>query len=120
VARLSGATAEFISIWIAMTSGRRLFFLRGGELCLALKPALAKDFFTSDGEFSFMFLGKTLVVYHNESRKDTFGEDGAVVRSYRIQFNGGEAIEIPGPALCGESAHAVRDGNAERIDVSLA
>lgn len=120
VARLSGATSEFISIWIAMTSGRRPFFLRGGELCLELKPALAKDFFTAAGEFSFMFLGKSLVVYHNESRKDTFGEDGAAVRSYRITFTGGEDAEISGPVICGENARAVRGGRAERIDVGLA
>jgi hypothetical protein len=120
VSRLSGATAEFISMWIAMTSGRRPFSLRGSELCFELKPALAKDFFTSGGEFSFMFLGKSLVVYHNESWKDTFGEDGAVVCSYRMRFNGGENMEIPGPVICGKSAHAIRDGKVERIDVSLA
>jgi hypothetical protein len=119
VARLSGATAEFISMWIAMTCGLRPFFLRGGELCLELKPALAKDFFTVNGEFSCMFLGKILVVYHNESGKDTFGEDGAMVHSYHITFSGGETMDISGAVISGEAARAVRDGKAERIDVKL-
>ena len=37
VARLRGATAEFMSIWSMMMAGERPFFTQGGQLCLALK-----------------------------------------------------------------------------------
>ena len=41
VARLSGATAEFINIWLIMCTGTRPFYLaREERLCLELKPVL--------------------------------------------------------------------------------
>ena len=40
VARLTGATAEFLSIWSLMTAGPRPFFMKDNELCLSFKPSL--------------------------------------------------------------------------------
>jgi len=119
VARLSGATAEFISMWIAMTSGLNPFSLNDGELCLALRPTLPADFFTDNKTFGFNFLGATKVVYHNESCKDTFGPQGAKVLSYRITFGDGTTREIVGSSVCGNDAYAVRDGKAKHMDVIL-
>jgi hypothetical protein len=119
VARLSGATAEFISIWIAVTSGLTPFSLSEGKLCLALRPLLPAGFFTSAGTFTFNFLGGCTVVYHNESCKDTFGPQGAVVRSYRITYNDGNVEEIAGSLIKSGSALAVREGKVRRIDVML-
>ncbi|MCL2244726.1 MAG: hypothetical protein FWC03_09725 [Treponema sp.] len=121
VARLSGATAEFISIWIAMTSGLKPFSLCGknrDELCFALKPCLASDFFTDANTFTFDFMGAK-TVYRNNSRKNTFGGHGAQIKSYRIIFKDGSVQEIQGSCVCGESAHAVRDGKADMIEVNL-
>ncbi|MCL2761720.1 MAG: hypothetical protein FWD36_00745 [Treponema sp.] len=120
VARLSGATAEFISMWIAMTSGLTPFSLCADGLCFALKPRLPGNFFTGSNTFSFNFLGAIEVVYHNESRKDTFGPQRAAVQSYRITYNDGTSEEIAGVCVCGKSANAIRDGKAKRLDVTLA
>lgn len=119
VARLSGATAEFISIWIALTSGLKPFSLCEGELCLCLQPCLPADFFTAANTFTFNFLGNCTVVYHNESRKDTFGIDRALVQSYRITFIDNTVEELTGSCIRGSGAHAIREGKAQRIDVSL-
>jgi len=119
VARLSGATAEFISIWIAITSGLKPFTLCGGELCFSLKPCISKDFFTENNTFTFNFLGACKVVYHNNSRKNTYGKDGASVQSYRINFKDGSVKEIAGSFVKGENAYAVRDGKAQQIDAVL-
>ena len=118
VARLSGATAEFISMWIAVTSGLKPFFLCGNELCFELKPCLGADFFTDANTFTFNFLGSS-VVYQNNSRKDTFGPQGAQVKSYRLAFKDGAAEEISGSCVRGKNAHAIRNGKVSRIIAEL-
>ena len=119
VARLSGATAEFISMWIAMTSGLTPFSLRDGKLCLGLQPCLPADFFTAANTFTFNFLGSCEVVYHNESRKDTFGPQGVKAQSYRITYADGANEEVAGSLISGKGALAVREGKVKRIDVIL-
>jgi len=118
VARLSGATAEFISMWIAVTSGLKPFYLCGNELCFELKPCLGADFFTDANTFTFNFLGSS-VVYQNNSRKDTFGPQGAQVKSYRLAFKDGAAEEISGSCVRGKNAHAIRNGKVSRIIAEL-
>ena len=120
VARLSGATAEFISMWIALTSGLAPFSVQDGALCLTLRPMLTADFFTAANTFTFNFLGSCTVVYHNESRRDTFGPQGASVQSYRITYGDGRSEEIAGVSITGDSAHAIRAGKAASMDVMLA
>lgn len=120
VARLSGATAEFISMWIALTSGLKPFYMSNGSLCLALNPSLPGNFFTDTGTFAFNFLGTCRVVYRNDAHKDTFGADGAQVKLYRITYCDGAVEEIPGKYVTGKSALAIREGKAKNMDVYLA
>ncbi|MGD8399281.1 MAG: cellobiose phosphorylase, partial [Anaerolineae bacterium] len=53
VARLSGATAEFLSIWTTMMAGRQPFFLQNEKLCLQFKPTLPGWLFDADGKLTF-------------------------------------------------------------------
>ncbi len=89
VARLSGATAEFLSIWTTMMAGRQPFFLQDGELCLALKPTLPGWLFDSEGKVTFVFLGHTPVTIHNPGRVDTWRDQDA-------RAAGGAAHRRPG------------------------
>jgi hypothetical protein len=118
-ARLSGATAEFISMWIAMTSGLKPFSLHDGELRLSLHPCLPAGFFNTDDTFTFNFLGSCEVVYHNESRADTFGKHGVKTQKYLITYSDGSVETITGDCIKGKGALAVREGKVRRIDVSL-
>jgi hypothetical protein len=106
-------------MWIAMTSGLKPFTFTGGELCLALQPCLPSDFFTADNTFSFHFLGTCEVVYHNETRRDTFGPQAVKVQSYRITYADGAVETVAGPLIQGKSAFAIREGKARDIDVDL-
>lgn len=65
VARLTGATTEFLSMWGIMMAGEKPFFLDEGKLYLALRPSLPGWLFKENGTLSFRFLGTTLVTYHN-------------------------------------------------------
>jgi hypothetical protein len=49
VARLTGATAEFLSMWFMMMAGKQPFFLENDELNLKLQPILPSWFFTDQG-----------------------------------------------------------------------
>jgi hypothetical protein len=119
VARLTGATAEFISMWIALTSGLEPFSVNNGELCLTLRPLIPADFFFFFNTFTFKFLGCCKVVYHNESRKDTFGPQAVTVKSYRITYGDGSAEEVAGASVRGKAARAIREGKTVQIDVDL-
>lgn len=72
IARLSGSTAEFIHMWIIMMVGHEPFRIINNELQLHLKPILPKSYFDENKQLSFRFLGKTKVVYINESGLDTW------------------------------------------------
>ena len=119
VARLSGATAEFISMWIAITSGLKPFYLQDNELCFALKPCIKSDFFTNTNIFSFNLFGNCKVIYHNDSRKNTYGDDAVKVKSYLLTFKNGTSKEIKENFIKGKDAYCIREGSVEKIEVIL-
>ena len=63
LARLSGSTAEFLSIWTLMFIGPKPFFVdeNDGELKMGLRPALPEWAFDDNGEATFKLFGYTNV-----------------------------------------------------------
>lgn len=120
VARLSGSTAEFLSMWKYMMMGKGPFYMRAGELHLALNPILQGELFTDDGEVSFTFLGHTRVTYRNPERKDTFGEKGATIQSSEIMYKDGQRVTVEGQEIGQPHAQAIRDGKVASIVVYFA
>jgi hypothetical protein len=116
VARLSGSTAEFISIWRIMFAGLQPFFLRGEELCLALRPALPGWLFTDSGEISARFLGCCTVTYHNPRRLDTFLPDVSIQKII-LHPAGAQPIEIPGDTIPAPFTRQIRDGKIAALDL---
>ena len=108
VARLSGSTAEMLSIWSYMMFGKTPFTLDGNDLKLDLHPSLHKDFF-KDGQLSFAFLGSIKVTYINESNINTF-EPSFKVEKYVI--DGTTYNEIKG-----DIALQVRNKEVQEIKV---
>jgi len=120
LARLSGSTAEFLSIWLLAFAGPSPFTLdEGGDLSLALAPALPKELFKKDGTAAFKFLGAVDVTYHNPSGADTWDLD---VASYdlRKSDDDDDATSVDGPSLSGKIAEHVRSLKYAAIDVYLA
>jgi hypothetical protein len=118
VARLSGATAEFLNIWCIMMVGERPFFVREGELCLAFKPALPGCLFDAAGELRFTFLGHTEVTYHNLEHLDVSPESVSVV-GMALYFEDGARIDLSSPIIGAPYAEQVRLGQVQQIDVFL-
>jgi len=139
VARLSGATAEFIHILMQMAIGPRAFSVDGsGELGFALNPVLPSWLFTEaeqktnilvDGvmteistpsnSFTFMFLSDILVTYHNPTQKDTFGENAVKPQSWVLTDVEGQTQTYDGANLGQNFAQKIRSKQIRRIEITL-
>ena len=139
VARLSGATAEFIHMLLLMATGPRPFRLSGtGELELCLKPSLPSWLFTreartvclvNDGSpdeielsantFSFMFLGSILVTFHNPDLKDTFGKSAVKPVEWKVFHADGSTRLFDTETIKGHIVGDIRKREVTRIDITL-
>jgi hypothetical protein len=118
VARLSGAAAEFLSIWSVMMSGHKPFSMREGKLCLELKPLLPQWLFDNDNKLSFNFLGKSKVTYINLNRRNTYEESN--VDSIKLSYRDGSSVELKESLIVEPYSKDVRDGKVEAIVINIA
>ncbi|MFA5006506.1 MAG: hypothetical protein WC509_03450 [Candidatus Izemoplasmatales bacterium] len=114
VSRLSGSTAEMLSIWSIAMHGKELFKAENGRLTLALRPLVPSGYFR-EGRIEARFIGQN-VVYLNPAGKD--GWKTEPVR-YELRRDGIAVKTIVGRRLEGEDALQVRDGAYDEIVVTL-
>ena len=122
IARLTGATAEFLSMWTTMMAGPKPFFVENGELCLAFRPALPGWLFDAEGKVTFTFLGRTPVTINNPSRLDTWLDEKAHVlrkHSTMLHIPGQGQIEFSDGIVRAPYAEMVRSGQVEAIELLL-
>ncbi len=118
VARLTGATAEFLSMWNIMMAGQNPFFIDKDELCLRLQPALPNWLFDDTGTLSFTFLGNCRVTYYNPRREDTFAISNQIQKLHLYLDD--KQVEVDGDIIGSPYASFVREGRIKRIDVFFA
>ncbi|MFC1922576.1 cellobiose phosphorylase [Chloroflexota bacterium] len=118
VARLSGAAAEFLSIWRIMMAGKNPFYIQEGQLCLSLNPILPGWMFTDSGTITFTFLGHTRVTYYNPGRQDTYKPG---IRQYQIilTLEDDNNFTIQNNVIGSPYAKMVRSGQVKFIEVFL-
>jgi len=119
VARMSGSTAEMLSMWFLMMAGRDVFTFEEGELSFELRPVLPDWMFDGQGKVSFRFLGNISVNYINPLRKNTYGEDCVKPAKYVLYYKDGSTGETTGKTITGRLAGDIRDGRIAGLDVSL-
>lgn len=140
VARLSGSTAEFLHIWLLMNAGPAPFALdHHKKLILKFRPVLAGWLFTlketeiqhphQEGKFgtiklpqntyAFNFLGKTLVIYHNPRRRNTFGLNKVQIKKILLSYfdHAAKPVTISSSTIPSPYAEDVRSQKIKRIDV---
>ncbi|CAM9247248.1 unnamed protein product, partial [Discosporangium mesarthrocarpum] len=71
LARLSGSTSEFLSMWNIFMAGPSPFNAEGGKITLSFRPLLPSWLFSDNDTVSFTFLGTSRVTYHNPRRLNT-------------------------------------------------
>lgn len=113
VSRLTGSTAEVLSMWRHMFLGDHLFDQSEGILCFSLSPKLSSRFF-KDGIVEVRLFGSIDVTYHNQTGLDTY--DPRVSVSRMIVTDETKHV-IPGGVAKGDIAQKVREKNVKRIDV---
>ncbi|MGM0378610.1 MAG: hypothetical protein ACQEQE_02590 [Bacillota bacterium] len=139
IARLSGATAEFIDMWTILSFGKKPFNYENNELVFKPNPVLTKKLFTESeskasinfdelnykqfslpkNTYTARFLGQTLIVYHNENRKDTFGPNACQINKYILTYKNGTKVNVNKPILKGEDAKDLRKGLITKLDIIL-
>ena len=121
VARLSGSTIEFISMWKLMFFGKNIFDLNKGELEFKPQPAipayLQKD---EDGKLSVSstLLGKTKITYIMSDRKDYIPGEYEI-KEISLKLSDGRKETVKAATVTGALASAIRNGEAETIIVTL-
>lgn len=127
VARLSGATAEWISMVLHMSLGAEPFVVEDGELRFKPQPVLADWLFTTqecDGfpvrSFGFKLFGQTRVLYINPHLKNTFGPDAVAPVSFELTYVDGATHRHQGSFLPPALAQDLRDYRLKKLDIHLA
>ena len=126
VARLSGATAEWISMLLHMGLGAAPFRVVDGALRFEPKPVLADWLFTSEaaqgtpaGSFGFKLFGHTWVIYGNPQRLDSFGPAAVAPAAFDLHYRDGRRASHRGAWLPQALALDLREGRLERLLVAL-
>lgn len=116
VARLSGSTIEFISMWKLLMFGRHVFTVKKKELVFSPQPALPAYLIPEDGVVEATLLGETAVVYHMGEKRDYIPGQYTVKRMHFTYKNKNEA-DVDAACVAGKLAEDVRGGKMERIEV---
>ena len=116
VARLTGATAEFLSMWNIMMFGKTPFVMENGVLTLRLCPALPDYLIGESKTVSAMFLGKTLVTYHFDSCANYFPGE-YTLSGYSAQYDDKSRVSVNDEKISGKTAHELRKGRILALDV---
>lgn len=118
VARLSGSTVEFISMWKLLLFGPNPFAMRAGELAFCPQPALPAYLVPEDGVVEGRLLGTVPVTYRFDGARDY------IPGNYRIKSmvfsleNGSEATtELP--YASGRLAEALREGQVKAVRIEI-
>ena len=111
VARLSGSTAEFISIWNRMLFGAKPFQIDDNGLYFELEPAVPAYLLPENHPLTAMFLGHTEVTYVTDGLQQLIPGEYHI-RGYNIQGN-----FIPGPRISNPIAKEIRNGRIPKISV---
>lgn len=117
LARLSGSTAEFLSMWAIMMCGEAPFTLdKSGDLQLQLSPVLPGWLFTEEGTVSFKFLGTTVVTYINPTKADTWK---MTPKSVSVTWADGKEDSYEGNIFSAKAAKKIRNFEATAITVNF-
>ncbi len=113
VARLSGATAEFVEMWTIMMAGQQPFVMQDGKLILQLRPTLPAWLFDENDQVKFKFLGKIPVTYHNPVRVNTWEASPQKIVLELAE----ESLEFDNSDIPAPYAEMVRERDTKTIDI---
>lgn len=117
VARLSGSTAEMLSMWRYMFLGKSIFSLKNEQLAFQLKPLIKASWF-NQGVLKTTLFSNTHITYLYEGNKDTY-ETEVVIEKYQLIDVNNQVYEVIGESVIGEYAEKIRNQQIKEINITL-
>lgn len=118
VARLSGSTVEFISMWKRMLFGAHVLSIQKGELCFTPEPAVGQYLIPDDGIVSATLFGCVKLSYHFSEKKDYIPGQYSI-RSMRFVYADGELRTVEGGCAGGDIPEDLRCGKITEVTVEI-
>ena len=118
VARLSGSTIEFISMWKLMMFGKKPFEVRENELIFEPKPAIPKYLITEQNTVTATFLGKIEVEYRMDEKKN-YIPGNYQIEGIHLHYHNGSIVDVVAGSVTGQLAKDIRDCQVARIEIIL-
>ncbi|VEU80713.1 hypothetical protein [Haploplasma axanthum] len=112
-ARLSGSTAEMLSMWKQMFFGKKLFNLENGNLVFEIKPKLHKEFFVNNSVKTRLFSDIEVEII-NEDNINTFDNNAKIAK---IVLDDEKVFE--GNKVYGEWVQMIRQKSINKIKVYI-
>lgn len=116
VARLSGAAAEFLSMWQYMMVGQSPFSIEQGELNLKFSPAIPGWLFDQEGTVNFNFLSNIKVSYCNPKKEDT---NKLKINKIVLNYKDGAEVILDSDIIPSPYASDVRNNLVKEIKIKL-
>lgn len=119
VARLSGSTIEFISMWKRMMFGGSIFRVQDGELAFAPEPAVPAYLIPEDGRLVTTLLGGIRVCYEFDGARD-YIPGSYEIKEMIFDYENGTEASTKLPYAKGAVAEDVRNGRIKEIRIRIA
>ena len=121
VARLSGSTIEFISMWKLMFFGKNVFGLKKGELVFRPQPAVPEYLLKEEDNrytVSSTLLGCTKITYETKEKKDIIPGEYEI-KEIVLNYKDGRKESVKGNIVSGSAAVSIRNGEVEAVRVKI-
>lgn len=119
VARLSGSTIEFISMWKLMMFGKEIFTLRDGELAFVPEPILPEYLIPENGKVQTTLLSDITVTYEFDEKKDYIPGIYSI-NSMEFLYANGSVANTMLPYAKGQIAEDIRSHRIKEIKICIA
>jgi len=119
VARLSGSTIEFISMWKLMMFGAHVFEMRKGELVFAPQPAIPAYLIPENGKVSATLCSKTKVTYQFADVMD-YVPGKYHINTMKFVYKNGSVANINSDCAGGHIAQDLREGAVAEVVIEIA
>ena len=114
VARLSGSTIEFISMWKRMMFGAHPFSMEDEKLAFTPVPAIPAYLIEENGEVRATLLGNIKVTYHFSELTD-FIPGNYQIKNMTFTYTNGSDIYVEKDHVAGKIAEDIRSGKVVEI-----
>lgn len=118
VARLSGSTAEFLQMWQIMMFGEQPFRMEKETLICKLEPTIPQYLIPESKRIEARFLGKTVVVYRFDKKKD-ITPGSYQIKKIRIEFLNGQMKVMNDALITGDDAKELRAGKVRSLVIEI-